>query len=81
MTVDWGGEKTIRELRKLTLQDGTGYICVCFWGDRAVNLCSEYKVKVGDNVKVTNVTSNNSKYIRGAVQLYSTSLTQVNQVI
>lgn len=59
--------------RVLHLQDDTGSIRICLWGD----LAKDFRASVGDSVRVTNVTSN---HFMDTVSLSSTGWTRVYKV-
>uniref|UniRef100_UPI003AAFC45E uncharacterized protein n=1 Tax=Centroberyx gerrardi TaxID=166262 RepID=UPI003AAFC45E len=68
-----GGRRRTTQRRDLHLQDDTGSIRICLWGDRA-NQCP---AAVGDSVRVTNVKTN---HYMETVSLNSTGLTRVYKV-
>uniref|UniRef100_UPI003AAEBEA4 uncharacterized protein isoform X1 n=1 Tax=Centroberyx gerrardi TaxID=166262 RepID=UPI003AAEBEA4 len=68
-----GGRRRTTQRRDLHLQDDTGSIRICLWGDRA-NQCPAV---VGDSVRVTNVKTN---HYMETVSLNSTGLTRVYKV-
>ena len=66
--------KSTTRLRRLTLQDASGSIEVCFWGDQ-VDRCRA--LSVGDTIRVANVKSTE---FMGTMSLNSTGMTCVNKV-